>query len=412
VNTPNKRSVKWLLIAMLIIIPGVTLLMSRISTDQEIEVQVASPTYQDLSVLVTSNGKVKPVTDFPVRAAISGMVEKIYVKVGEKVLPGQLLLQMSDPFAPERYASAESALQGAELGDQNLRNGGSQEDRILMEGDYKRAQMELEDAQKQVAMLHELAKSGAASEGEVATAQHRVDMARAGLETQHTRMTQRYSKAELAGSSGRIAGAKASLQTAKAVLANANITSGIAGTVYSLPVSARDFVNMGADLVRVADLTKLQVHAFIDEPEIGKLALRQPVRITWDAQPNRVWHGHVEQVPLTVVPMASRNVGECVITIDDGDATLLPNTDVSVSITTDERSHALTIPREALQTDRGEQFVLRVVDGHLVKTDVKTGLVNLDRVQILSGLSPADVVALHSIIPHDLHQALRVKVVQ
>ena len=407
-----KQKAGWTFLALSFTAGLVAYSVRSVRADQTVEVQVASPLYRDLNILVTSNGKVTPIKDDPVRAAFSGMVQEILVKVGDKVSPGQLLIQMYDPYAPSRYASARSALQGAEVSDANLRQGGSQEDRINMDADLKRAEMEVADAQKQVSVLRELATTGAASEGEVSSASHRLEMALTSLEVQRRRMSQRYSKTELTSSEGRLADAKASLQTAKAVLANANMTSAIAGTVYALPVSRFDFVAMGADLVRVADLNKLQVRAFVDEPEIGQLALDQPVSVTWEAKPNRVWHGHVMQIPLSVTSMGTRNVGECVISVDDANGTLLPNTNVTVRITTDHRAHAEVIPREALQMDGPRSFVYRVIDGKLVTTDVRTGIFNLNEAQIVSGLSEHDVVALHSIQPHELHDGLRVKAVQ
>ena len=67
------------------------------------------------------------------------------------------------------------------------------------------------------------------------------------------------------------------------------------GMVYSLPVREGAFVNTGDLLVQVADLHKVRVRAFVDEPEIGKLQPGQLVEITWDALPGRVWKGTIEK---------------------------------------------------------------------------------------------------------------------
>ena len=65
------------------------------------------------------------------------------------------------------------------------------------------------------------------------------------------------------------------------------------------------------------DLNHIQVRAYFDEPEIGELQSGQAVKIVWDAKPNRVWHGHIDRAPTTVTQYGNRNVGECVITVDD-----------------------------------------------------------------------------------------------
>ena len=67
----------------------------------------------------------------------------------------------------------------------------------------------------------------------------------------------------------------------------------------------------GETLVQVANLTKLQIRAYFDEPEIGQLKVGQPVTIAWQAKPNQLWHGHVVEVPTTIITYGgTRNVGE------------------------------------------------------------------------------------------------------
>jgi HlyD family secretion protein len=64
-----------------------------------------------------------------------------------------------------------------------------------------------------------------------------------------------------------------------------HITAPIDGTLYSSPARQGDFVKAGDLLAEMADLHKVRVRAFVDEPEIGALEPNQPVRITWDALP-------------------------------------------------------------------------------------------------------------------------------
>ena len=350
-----------------------------------------------------------PVDDFQARAAFSASVEKVYVAIGDKVSAGQLLIRLKDPFAPSRYTSAEAALQGAQVGDQNLRDNGSREDRINFAADLARAQIEQKDAEASLATLKRLQASGATSEAEVAAAERRVQLAATALESIQKRSTGRYSQAELKSSSARLTDAAASLNTARQVLANANITSTIAGTVYSLPVTASDFVNMGSELMRIADLSRMQIKAFFDEPDIGQLAVGQPVDISWSARPTRKWHGHIQQVPLTVFGMGSRMVGECVIRVDDADGTLLPHTDVVVNVTTHKLLHVLTIPREALHVQGDDRFVFRVVADKLVRTPVDVGLLNPITAQVTRGLGAQDVVALASTTGRPLAESLAVR---
>ena len=122
------------------------------------DVRTVSPVYEDISSVVSTNGKVFPITDFQARAATPGIVGEIYVHVGQRVSPGQLLIKIKDPFANSRFTSAVAGLKAAQLGDQNIRQGGSQEDEINFKGDLKRAELEQEDAQNKLRLLQELQK--------------------------------------------------------------------------------------------------------------------------------------------------------------------------------------------------------------------------------------------------------------
>jgi HlyD family secretion protein len=191
-----------------------------------------------------------------------------------------------------------------------------------------------------------------------------------------------------------VADARATVDSAKNQFNNANISSPMAGTVYSIKVVPYDFVPVGADLVRVANLNQVQVRAYFDEPEIGKLAAGQPVTITWDGRPDRTWHGHIKQAPIAAMALGPRSVGECIIAVDDAKEDLLPNTNAIVTVTIQKHLHVLTIPRVALRTEGSANYVYRVEDGRLRRTSVNVGLVNLDRAEITSGLSRGDTVVL------------------
>jgi HlyD family secretion protein len=370
------------------------------------------PELRDLTSSVSTNGKVVPINDFQARAAFAGMVEKIYVQVGQNVVPGQMLIRLRDPFAESRYADAQAALQAALLIDQNVRQGGSQEDRINFEGDLRRAQEEYDVAANRLKLLKGLQQKGDASVAEVGDADRRVKEAETALQTIRERTTARYGEKDVASSAARVADARANVASAKIVLANANITSSIAGTVYSIPVSTYDFVAMGADLLHLANLKAVQVRAYFDEPDIGQLRVGQPVEVFWDAKRDTTWHGRVQRTPLTVVAQGTRNVGECLIGVDNPNADLLPNTDVTVKVLTGAHPHSLSVPREALHTAGSKNYVYRVVHGILVQTPVDLGIVNLSFAEIVAGLSSNDQIAVSALNGKALYAGIRVKPAQ
>jgi len=247
----------------------------------------------------------------------------------------------------------------------------------------------------------------------VAAAEQRLQSANNALHNIQMRSTQRYSAPDRARAEAQLSDARAGLAAAQSGYANANIRSPLAGSVYSIPVAQYDFVQAGEDLVDVADLNKVQIRAYFDEPEIGKLAIGQGVKIVWDAKPDKIWHGHVSRVPTTVISYGTRSVGECIIAVDDANGDLLPNTNVTVTVTTQQRFNVLSIPREALHTEGARDFVYRVINNKLVVTPVQVGVVNLTRVEITGGLTEKDTVALSATSSNrDLSNGLAVKVVE
>jgi HlyD family secretion protein len=408
--TPHRKWI-WAATLILVLVAVGCFVIYFSQREQVANIAVVQPAFRDVSSTVVTNGKVMPIEDFQVRAAFSGMVEKIFVKVGQAVHPGQMLIKLKDPFAMPRYTNAVASLQSAVVGDQNIRQNGSREDRINLTGDLKRASFERTDAANRLQLLQSLKEEGNASVAEVADAEHRLTTAQTTLDTLTERSTDRYTPQELSSSAARLADARANLNSARTVLANANITSQIAGTAYSIPVSTYDFVNMGNDLLHIANLNAVQIRAEFDEPDIGQLSRNQPVEVSWDAKPGALWHGHLEQPPLSVVTQGVRNVGICMIPVDDAEGNLLPNTNVTVKVTTMKHSHVLSIPREALHTDGPRHFVYRIIGEKAIETPVETGIINLSFVEIVSGVSASDVIALRSMSDTALRNGMRVKTV-
>jgi len=80
-----------------------------------IEVELVAPRYEDIESTVSAKGNVFPTDDFAARATFSGVVDDIYVHLGEKVHRGQKLVQLRDQFAESRVNNARAALLSADL---------------------------------------------------------------------------------------------------------------------------------------------------------------------------------------------------------------------------------------------------------------------------------------------------------
>jgi HlyD family secretion protein len=396
--------------AVVVVLLLVVLAAVYASTRSKAEVQVMHPEYQDLENTVSTTGTVVPLHDFPARANFTGLVEAIYVHLGQKVRAGQMLMRMKDQYAVPRLEKARADLDDALVNEQNVLHNGSQEDRITSQAELLKLQTERNQAAAALDAMQQIRKNGSVSGAEIDAAKERLNTADTNLAALQKRLTNRYSPQDIQSWKDKVAADKASVEAEKVSWANANISTPIAGTVYVLPTHLYDFVPAGTDLLHVADLSKVQVRANFEEPDMGKLHVGQAVSVTWDGAPGRTWHGHLQAKPLGVTRTGTRNVGECTITLDDDKGDLPLDTNVAVVVVADKRSHVLAIPREALHSENGAHFVYRVVDGELKRTPVDTALASAMSIEITRGLKPEDGVVLHAIDDQKLSDGLRVTI--
>jgi HlyD family secretion protein len=192
------------------------------------------------------------------------------------------------------------------------------------------------------------------------------------------------------------------------------ITAPVDGTLYAFPLRENAAAKPGDLLAAVADLRRIRVRAFIDEPDLGKLVPGQSVEITWDALPNRKWAGTTQQIPRQVVPHGTRSVGELLCTVSNDDQRLIPNTNVNVRIELDQRKSVVLVPRGALVFDKAQRFVFVVQDATenavLRKQEVQLGISDATNFEVVSGLNTGEVIALPTNIePKD---GMRVRVIR
>ena len=412
-TTAEVRRINPALIGGAVLLLGVLVFFGlRSLTRETVQVRVSPVTHENLISTVSTNGKVEPIAEYQAHASAPGVVEKVYVSVGQKVKAGDLILKMDDADALARVAAAKSNLAAVLSMARDVQDGGNQLERLGSTSEVARARLQQQQNTDFLANIRRLQEKGAASASEVGAAEQRLQAANTFLNEAQQRSHQRYSSLDVDHAKAQLSDAYAGLEVARTGYAKDNIKAPFAGTVYSLPVNAYDFVPFGEALVDLADLDRIQIRAYFDEPDIGRLARGEAVKIVWDAKPNQVWHGHIDRAPTTVISYGTRSVGECIITVDDAHGDLLPNTNVTVTVTTAQRFNALSIPREALHTEGANEFVYRVINNRLVRTTVQVGVANLTRAEITSGLSEHDVVALGATSNRDLTAGLEVSTIE
>jgi HlyD family secretion protein len=384
-------SVLWIAaaIALVFIFFGV-----RRMTREKLPLRVAEAQVQDLIKPSSTNGRVEPQLTFEAHAPEASIVKDVLIRVGDRVHRGQLLVTLDDSNARAKLAAATAALRAAQAGYQTVEGGGSHQEQLALASNIAKAQIDCDQAARDLDAIQKLAAKGAAAPSEVVQAQTRLQIAQASLHSLEEQKKKPFAQVELTRAQSSVEEAEAARAAATQVIEQSNVHAPFAGTVFSLPVTRFSYIEPGAEILQLADLSKLQVHAYFDEPEIGDLQLNNPVTIVWDAKPDLKFHGHIIRLPSSIIDYGTRRVGEVLISIDDSNGVLLPNISVVVTVVTQEVRHALTVPREALHIEGGRDYVYVVSGGTLRRAPVEVGALNLTSVQILNGLKEHTVVAL------------------
>lgn len=408
----SKLDARWLWVPAILLLIGVFIFVRRVTRPQ-LPVRVARVARHDLTKPDSTNGRVEPQSNYEAHAPAPGIVRKLYVHAGEQVKAGQLMLSLDDADAASREATALSAVRGAQANLDAIRAGGTQEEQLNLTENLTKAQTDVDTARRNLATLQTLQAQGSASASEVTNAQQTYNSAVLNLQSLQKRKTDRYAKGDVIHAQSSLADAQASYHAAQVVVQQSNVRAPFAGTVYSLPVSQTEFVQQGQLLLQIADLLKMQVRAYFDEPDIGALAVGQKASIKWDARPAHLWSGRVIAVPSTIINYQStRNVGETLISIDPSDQTLPPNANVTVLVTTQDVKDVLSLPRDAVHREAGIDYVFLVHGNSVRRKDVKTGAINLAFEQIVSGLNEGDEVALGTTNGEPLAEGVPIRIIQ
>jgi HlyD family secretion protein len=394
-------------LAVLLIIVFFTV---RSLTRDRLPVRVVQVTRADLVNTVSTNGRVEPEVNYEVHSPIATTVKAVFAQPGDQVAAGKLLMELDDMEARARLAAAQSGVKAAQAAVEAATHNGTLQERQTAAAEVAHSRIERDQARRDQDALTKLNASGAASANEVASAKQRLASAEASLQASEESARNHFSVAEVERAQAGLAEAEANLAAAREVLAQTSIHAPVTGTLYDLEAGRTEFVEAGKLLLQLADLRHERVRAYFDEPEIGRLALGQKIQIKWDAKPGRIWNGHIVRIPVTVITYGTRNVGEVLVAIDDADGDLLPDTNVTVTVTTSSEPNSLAVPREALHSENGKPYVYKVVKDGLQKTAVTTGTINLTQVAILSGLQVGDTVATGTVNGQPLQEGLPIKV--
>jgi HlyD family secretion protein len=407
------------ILIFLVLAAVVAFTLVRLSGRQPVaKISAVSPIRENVIASISSNGKVEPISPFVVRAQLDTFIEKISAVEGQTTKKGQLLLQLNVKDAAAQLADTRSKLLRAEDDLRAAQAGGRSDEAARTEGQLAAAIALRDRLQRSHDSLERLIAQQAATKDELAI--NDLDLAKADAQVkQLTAAKQEFThgvKLDASRTSLQVDQLRSQAALLEEKVRDGRIVAPADGTLYSLPAKAGDYVRMGDLLAEMADLHKVRVRAFIDEPELGGLEPGEPVRITWDALPNRTWMGKTQVIPKQVVARGARSVGELLCEVNNDKLELLPNINVSVRINSHERINVLTVPRGTVEADGAQRFVfvvlrnaLGVGKATLQKREIRVGIADATNYEVLSGLQEGEMVALPGDV--DLKDGMPVRIV-
>jgi len=192
---------------------------------------------------------------------------------------------------------------------------------------------------------------------------------------------------------------KAMLEYSKIQLSYATIKAPISGVIGSVTTQEGETIAAGLNaptFVTIIDLSRLQVDAFVDETDIGRVKVGQKALFTVDTYPDKEFTGKVKTIyPKAIIQENVVNF-DVVIEINGPNIELLrPDMTTSVTIYQEGRKGVLVIPREAVIKEGASKYVLAKQDnGNYEKKSIKTGMTSGNDIEVVSGLNEGELVGI------------------
>ena len=371
------------------------------------EVPFARARRETLASTVRTNGKIEPLHWTAARAERAGIVSKVHVQRGQRVSRGALLAELAAEGAEKDLAAAEARIAEAKTALEVLEQGGRQAERVSIESALATAKQELAAARRELESLTRLVEKQAATQEEVLQARDRVRKAELEIDSLEKRRAVLVAPVDRVAAEARLRQSLADRDQAARRLAQSAVRAPDTGVIYDLPARPGAYVQPGDLIAEIGRLETVRVLIYVDEPELGGVAVGMPVVITWDGRPDKEWHGTIQKGATRIVRLETRQVGEVTGIIDNTDLELVPGANVSIEIRSRVAENALTIPKEALRRQGDQNGVFLLEGDGLAWRTVELGAASITRVEVVSGLADGDAVALPT--DQELHAGDRVK---
>ena len=350
------------IIILIIIAAGVFVLFR--DKEPEIKFRTVNVSKGDIREIVTASGTVNAVTTVLVGTQVSGTIKHIYVDFNSQVKKDQLIVQIDPAIFEAQVEQARANLLSARA---NL----------------EKADAALVDAKRTFDRTKELYQRNLIARSELDTA-----------ETNHET-----SKAQVEVAKAQIVQTEAALKLAETNLKYTRIVSPVDGIVVSRNVDVGQTVAASFQtptLFTIAqDLTKMQINTNVDEADIGKIKMGQPVEFNVDAYPEIIFNGKVWQIRIAPITVQNVVTYDVVIKMDNPELKLKPGMTANVSILTAVKKDILKIPNAAMRfrpSDKNKVNaqqkgfgVWQLVNGEPNRIPVSAGISDGSFTEVISG---------------------------
>ena len=394
----NKRKV-WLWTGLIVLVAVAALgiaVAARGNTTKFEPSQLGKAELGDIARSVVATGKVQPITKVEVKSKASGIVTRLDTDINAHVKQGQVLAQLDQQEILAQVAAQKAQLNAAES---NARAAAAaiQYDKVSAEAPdlpmYKNTY------ERNVAM----SKQGVVSQQSLDDAQQKYLFAVNTRDKAVSQITVDTSK--LRQAQAQVAQNEASLKQLEEQLSYTTITSPMDGTILSRDVEIGDAVSsilvLGSTatlVMTIGDITQVYVQGKVDESDIGKVYLGQAARIKVESFKDKNFLGKVTKIAPLGVEKDNVTTFEVRVSIDNPGGELKANMTANAEILLEEHKKVLTVPEQAVLYDKDRNASVEVPDPKTKtgrrKVEIKAGISNGTKTEVLAGLQPGDTVIL------------------
>jgi HlyD family secretion protein len=339
----------------------------------------------DISATVTANARVRASRSARLSFPISGQLSRVQVEEGDLVKSGDVLAELKSEDFDRRVKQAELALSSRQLDLDRAQAPPSPQDIQIAQSNLKKAALAL-------AIAQDNAKKNPSSANDAAqeAAQADYDSSRASFD----RLTQGPPESEIQQLKNSIASAQLDLDAARAALTQTQLVAPYAGIVTEVDDQTGELVGGYSPVVGIADLSRLELLADIDEIDVGAVTAGQSVEVRFDTFPGETVQGKLT----TLFPAASNIRGALVynarISFDAGKLAVRPGMGATVKIATVDKKNVLLVPSRAIRNAGSQKIVTAIMNGAQVDVIVQIGLSDGTNTEIVSGLDVGEQIVI------------------